>query len=148
MRWLKYAVPTYLQGIHAKTPILWMPGATRSTQPLPTVFFPLWTWLRWCSVALKLIIKVTWMRPVVVWMRMPHPHKLIYLNAWSLGSGTAWRLRRIERCGLVGEPSVFVSPSVGLNVQLPTTAPAPYNCHALCHEDNGLNLWNWKQAPN
>lgn len=35
---IKYAVPTYLQGIHAKTPILWMPGATWST-PAPTFMY-------------------------------------------------------------------------------------------------------------
>jgi hypothetical protein len=36
------------------------------------------------------------------------------------------------------------------DVELPAPSPVPCQpgcCHASCHDDNELNLWNYKSAP-
>jgi hypothetical protein len=100
------------------------------------------------------------------------PHKLIDLNAWSLGVAL---FKRIKGCGLLGggvsqgvgfevsraqaQPScfLFLLPA-GPDPELSTlpqqlarlcaaVLPAMMCCRAPCHDDNGLNLRNCKPAP-
>lgn len=62
---------------------------------------------------------------VVVWMRMAS-HKVIYLNACSLLSGTVWEgFRRYALLGRFGLVGCGMSLVVGCDIKLSATTPVP-----------------------
>jgi hypothetical protein len=87
-------------------------------------------------------------------------HRRMFLNAWSIGSGT------IRRCGVAGVGVALLeelchfgagfavsyaqaTPSVAQSLLLPVdhdvellAPPGPHAgcCHAFCQDNNGLNL--------
>jgi len=114
------------------------------------------------SRALYLTASTLW------WFEWLCPHRLVCLNAWSIGSGTMRMgdligvgvalLEEGCHCGgglrdlIYGKAllSVAQSPSAACGSRhrkLLAPSPAPClsaHCHASCHDDNGLNLYNCK----
>ena len=93
-----------------------------------------------------------------------HTHTVVVWICLAHGSAT------IRRCGLIGGtaslwgwawrvPSAPALPPEGLSLSwllsyqdvellAPSITPClPECCHASCHDDNGLNLWNCKPVP-
>ena len=91
---------------------------------------------------------------VVVWMRIPAPHKRLRVGELFMKNLEVWSCER--RCVTGGGLWGFKSPHQ-LSLQaacrpgykLLTSAPAPclLLCYAPSHNGHGLTLWNCKKTP-
>ena len=114
-------------------------------------------------VKMPLVVWI-WMTPTGPYIWMLSHHRVVLFEkdqevwlCWNRSEIVGWSMSRERALRFqmtMSGPAIFLPlslPPVDQDVTLLVSSPAAYlpvYCKAPHHDDNGLSLWNYKQAPN